>query len=104
MLAHPNHNAQLQLRCDASDFAIGVALEQIIDNEVQPLAFFSKKLTPKEQKYGTYDRELLAMYKSVKHFRDLLEGRNFYIKTDQEPLQHAYKQKPEKVLPDNSGI
>lgn len=99
MLAHPVHNAQLQLRVDASDFAVGGALEQIIENEVQPLAFFSKKLTTTEQKYGTYDRELLAMYKSVKHFRDLLEGRDFYIKTDQELLQHAYRQKPEKPSP-----
>jgi hypothetical protein len=30
-----------------------------------PLAFFSKKLNPAQQKYSEYDRELLAIYEAV---------------------------------------
>lgn len=45
ILAHPVHNAQLSLDVDASDSAVGAVLHQYINNERQPLAFFSKKNT-----------------------------------------------------------
>lgn len=56
-------------------------------------------MTPAEEKYSTYDRELLAMYRGVRHFRHLLEGRIFHIKTDHKPLVYAFKQKSEKASP-----
>lgn len=37
-------------------------------------------------KYSTFDRELLAIYLSTKHFRYFLEGRQFAIYTDHLPL------------------
>jgi hypothetical protein len=41
--------------------AMGAVLQQRIKNACQPLAFFSKKLNPAQQKYSAYDRELLAI-------------------------------------------
>jgi hypothetical protein len=41
---------------------MGVVLQQRVDNAWQPLAFFSRKLNPTQQKYSAYDRELLAIY------------------------------------------
>jgi hypothetical protein len=55
----------------------------------RPLAFFSQKLTPTQVHYSTFDRELLAAYASVRHFRFLLEGRRFRILTDHKPLVSA---------------
>ena len=52
----------------------------------QPLGFFSKKLSSPEKKYSAFDRELLAMYLAVKHFRPHLDGRHFAIYTDHKPL------------------
>ncbi|KAG8201266.1 hypothetical protein JTE90_016752 [Oedothorax gibbosus] len=49
LLCHPAPSAPLALHVDASDFAIGGALHQIIDGELQPLAFFSRKLSPAEK-------------------------------------------------------
>ena len=72
--------------CDASDFAVGGALQRYIDNVWQPLAFFSKKLTPAETRYSVFDRELLAMYATIRHFRHKLEGRYFFVNTDHKPL------------------
>jgi hypothetical protein len=43
-------------------------LQQHVKSAWQPLAFF-KNLNPAQQKYSTYDRELLAIYEAVKHFR-----------------------------------
>lgn len=99
ILAHPRKNAILSLSTDASDFACGAVLHQLTENGPQPLGFFSKKLTPTEAKYSTYDRELLAIYKAVKHFRYMLEGRPFHVLTDHKPLIFAFHQKAENATP-----
>lgn len=52
----------------ASDFAISGALSQVVENELQPLAFFLKNLTQTERAYNEYNRELLIAYAAVKHF------------------------------------
>ncbi|GFT93085.1 transposon Tf2-9 polyprotein [Trichonephila clavipes] len=70
LLAHPSPSAPLALHVDASDYAIGGALHQVVDSELQPLAFFSRKLTSSEKSYSAYDRELLAIYSAIRHFRD----------------------------------
>jgi hypothetical protein len=40
-----------------------------------------------ETRYSTFDKELLAMYLAIQHFRHLLEGGRFHVFTD-------YKFKP----------
>lgn len=66
LLAFPDRAAELSLQTDASDHAV---LQQKINNSWQPLSFFSRKLKPAQTRYSTYDRELLAIYSSVKHFK-----------------------------------
>ena len=39
LLAHSKPDAKLILQVDASDFAIGGTLSQVIDEQIQPLAF-----------------------------------------------------------------
>jgi hypothetical protein len=63
------------------------------------LAFFSKKLNPAQQKYSAYDRELLAVYEAVKHFRHMLEARQFIIFTYHKPITYAFQQKRDKCSP-----
>lgn len=86
VLAFPCSNAETRLITDASDTGIGAALEQKINDIWKPLAFFSRKLTPAQQRYSTYDRELTAIYESIKHFRHFVEGREFSVITDHKPL------------------
>ncbi|GFV16767.1 retrovirus-related Pol polyprotein from transposon 17.6 [Trichonephila clavipes] len=74
LLADPSPSAPLALHMDASDYAIGGALHQVVDSELQPLAFFFRKLTSTEKSYSAYDRELLAIYSAIRHFRYMLEG------------------------------
>ncbi|XP_063244803.1 uncharacterized protein LOC134546161 [Bacillus rossius redtenbacheri] len=66
LLAHPIPDAPLALVTDASDFAVGAVLQQQVRNHWQPLAF-SAKMNPAQQKYGAYDKELLAIYLTVRH-------------------------------------
>ena len=89
-LAHPDPAARVYLAVDASDTHVGAVLQQQArGGGPQPLGFFSKKLDPAQQKYSAFDRELLACYLGVRHFRHQLEGRSFYIETDHKPLTFA---------------
>ena len=84
LLVHPDSTAQIT--CDASDVAVGGVLQQFLNGMWQPLSFFSKKLNPAETRYSAFDRELLAVFATIKHFRHNLEGRNFFVNTDHKPL------------------
>ncbi len=88
-LDHPEQHAELALAVDASDHHVGAALQQLTARGWRPLAFFSRKMSTAESKYSTFDRELLACVSAVRHFRFLLEGRQFHILTDHKPLTHA---------------
>lgn len=89
LLAHPLPQAEMCLTTDASDTAVGAVLQQRVNNSLQPLAFFSRQLRKPELKYSAFDRELLALYLAIRHFRYFLEGRNFTAYTDHKPLTFA---------------
>lgn len=93
MLVHPSEDSPTRLTVDASNIAIGSVLEQFIENEWKPIAFYSKKLSPAEVKYSAFDRELLAIYVSIRHFQYFLEGREFVVYTDHKPLTTALASK-----------
>ncbi|GFT44507.1 transposon Tf2-6 polyprotein [Trichonephila clavipes] len=99
LLRHPIPGAKLSLWTDASEKAVGGSLMQLCQNNWEPVAFLSVKLSKSQQKWSTYDRELLAIYISVKPFRHMLEGRDFIIYTDQKPLMYAFMQNPDKCSP-----
>ena len=89
MLAHPTPSVPIAITCDASDIGLGATLEQYVSGSWQPLAFYSRQLRAAELKYSAFDRELLAIYLSIRHFRYFLEGRTFAIFTDHKPLVDA---------------
>ena len=89
-LVHPQSNTAISLSLDASDTHIGAVLrQQLRDKSWSPMSFFSKKLSDAEEKYSAFDRELLAAFSSVRHFRFMLQGREFTVFTDHKPLTHA---------------
>ena len=95
LLAHPDPRLPVQLVTDASDVAVGAALQQVAANDTGtaspiPIAFFSRKLRPAERKYSAFDKELLAAYLSVKHFKHWLDGTSFTLRTDHRPLTAAF--------------
>lgn len=90
LLTFPVGSAPLALTTDASSVAVGAVLEQYSDKAWRPLAFFSRKLRPPEIKYSTFDRELLAVYLAIRHFRHFIEGRDVRLFTDHKPLTFAF--------------
>lgn len=91
LLVHPTPDAPTSVMVDASSFAVGATLQQLVDGVWTPLSFFSKKLSDTEQRYSTFGRELLAAYLAIKHFRYFLEGRQFFLVTDHKPPTYAIK-------------
>nr|GBM53805.1 Retrovirus-related Pol polyprotein from transposon 412 [Araneus ventricosus] len=92
-------NQKLSIMVDASESAIGAVLHTTTSVSHKPLAIFSRKLSHSERKCSTYDRELLAIYSTVKHFLHLLEGQNFIIFTDHRPLTFAFAKKSASSFP-----
>ncbi|GFN84857.1 Pol polyprotein [Plakobranchus ocellatus] len=89
MLVHHCTDCPIALTCDASDKAIGAVLEQLgTHGRWEPLVFFSRQLRKPEIKYSTFNRELLGVHLATRHFRYMLEGRQFTIYTYHRPLVH----------------
>ena len=90
-LNHPNPSAELSLAVDASDTHVGAVLQQYQNRVWSPLSFYSKQLDSTQSKYSAFDREMLATYLAIRHFRYMLEGRKFHILTDHKPLTQAIR-------------
>ncbi|KAH9271970.1 hypothetical protein BASA83_005814 [Batrachochytrium salamandrivorans] len=74
-LAHPCDSKPFILETDASDFAISGVLSQFDDSDqIRPVAFYARQMNSAERNYEIYDKELLAIVDSFKHWRHFLQG------------------------------
>ena len=76
-LAPPDYDRPFLLQTDASDRGIGVVLSQDYDGKERPVAYYSRKLLPRERRYAATDKEGLAVVSACKHFLPYLIGRRF---------------------------
>ena len=95
LLFHPAPDAPTAVMADASNVAVGAVLQQYVNDQWCPLAFFMRALKPAETRYSTYDCKLLAIFLAIKHFRYFLEARHFHILTDHNPLTYAFSSRPD---------
>ena len=94
LLKNPDFTRTFILQTDASGVGVGAVLSQG-EEEDYPVAYFSRKLLPRERAYSTVEKECLAIVLAVKHFRVYLLGRSFIVQTDHRALQwlHHFKEK-----------
>ena len=90
LLVFPTASSAMSIYADASDIGIAVVLQIKQLGVWCPVAFFSRRLDKNQQKYSTFDRELLAAYSAIKHFRHFLECWQFTLFTDHKPLVRAF--------------
>ena len=95
-LSYIQPNVPLELVVDPSNTAMGATLQQTINNDIKPLAYFSKCFKQHQAHWSTFDRELSAIPEAIKHFRYLFEARPFVIWTDHRPLTTAMRASLEK--------
>jgi len=74
------------LVCDASDIGLGYWIGQGELGSIQPCRFHSRKFSPAQLKYLTYQKQLLAIVDSLKFFEPQLRDQEFTVLTDHQPL------------------
>jgi RNase H-like domain found in reverse transcriptase/Reverse transcriptase (RNA-dependent DNA polymerase)/Integrase zinc binding domain/Integrase core domain/Retroviral aspartyl protease len=91
ILAHYNPDKETMLETDASDGVVaGVLSQQQSDGEYHPVAYLSKTMAPAELNYPIYDKEMLAIIRSLSHWRAELQGSDSQVKilTDHKALEY----------------
>ena len=87
ILQNPDFGRRFLLQTDASDRGVGAVLSQKDDTEQdRPIAYFSRKLLPRECRYSTVEKECLAIKLGVEAFKVYLLGKEFTIQTDHRAL------------------
>ena len=79
------------VKTDASDRVVaGILSQQHSDTEWYSVVYFSKTMTPTECNYKIYDKEMLAIIRSLEQWRPELEGTHFWfqIYTDHKALEY----------------
>lgn len=87
LLEHPDWDLPFEIHCDASNYALGVVLCQIIDGRERVIGYYSRVLRDSEKNYDVTQKECLAVVWAVKKLRPYLYGREFVIKTDHAALK-----------------
>jgi hypothetical protein len=100
VLTQPDFEKKFYLQTDASAYGVGTVLSQWGTNppsarknlklKNHPIAYYSATFTPMERNYDIYERELLAIMKSLAHWRPYLGWTKepFTILTDHANLQY----------------
>jgi hypothetical protein len=91
VLAHYHPERETMLETDASDGVLAGVLSQEDENgEWHPVSFFSKTMAPAELNYEVHDKEMLAIVRSLSHWRAELQGspRRLRILTDHRSLEY----------------
>lgn len=92
----PNWSQPFELMCDASNYALGVALGQRVDKTFRTIYYASHTLTGPQLNYSTTEKELLAVVYAFEKFRSYLIGSKVIVWTDHAALRHLFAKKESK--------
>lgn len=91
VLNHYDPDKESRIETDASDGVVAGVFSQLgSDGEWHPIAFFSKTMAPAELNYEIHDKEMLAIIRSLSHWRAELMGtpRKLEILSDHKALEY----------------
>ena len=92
VMMNPDFSCPFILQIDASEVGVGAVLSQTdAEGCEHSVAYFSRKLLPREQKYVTIEKECLVIKLGVEAFQVYLLGNEFTIQTDYRALQWLTK-------------
>lgn len=83
---HRIDGTPLILDPDASEYAVGVVLSQLVDGQEQPIGFHSRTLSKYQRNWHISRKEAFAIVEGVKKFEHFLMGEHFLVRTDHKFL------------------
>ncbi|GMF26541.1 unnamed protein product [Phytophthora fragariaefolia] len=83
----------MHLRTDASKFAVGGVLFQVVDEIERPIAYTSRKMKAAELNYPRQQQELLAIVHALAAFRIYCLDKLPIVETDHKSLEGLFTQK-----------
>ncbi|GMF57150.1 unnamed protein product [Phytophthora fragariaefolia] len=89
----PDFTQQMHLRTDASQYAVGGVLFQVINGVERPIGYTSRKMKSTELKYPTQQQELLAIVNVLATFRIYYLDRPVMVESDHRSLEGIFQQK-----------
>ena len=79
VLEVPDFKKEFVLVTDACEIAISVMLNQRVEEDLDPVSYYSRLLSPAERRYSTYEKECLAVLFGCENCRSYLEHKEFEI-------------------------
>nr|GEZ84200.1 reverse transcriptase domain-containing protein [Tanacetum cinerariifolium] len=93
ILIAPDRDLPFELMFNASDFAIGVVLEQRHEKHFRPIHFASKTMTEAESNCTTMEKEMLVVVYAFKKFWSYLIMNKSIMYTDHSALKYLFAKK-----------
>ena len=96
IMATPYWNKELEIMCDASDYAMGEVLGQRTEKIFRTIYYTSKTFNEAQENYSTIEKEILAMVFSCEKFRPYILGSHVIIHTDHATIKYLMAKKDAK--------
>ena len=96
IIVAPHWALPFELMCDASDYAIGAVLGQLIGKIFHTIYYANRTLTDAQVNYTTTEKELLAVVFAFDKFRSYLIGFKVIVFTDHSAIKYLLVKKDAK--------
>lgn len=81
----------------ARDIVVTVVLNQKVNEQIAPVAFYGKLLRPAERRYSTYEKECLVIVFGCERTRSYLEHTEFELYCDNLALCWLFRNVKDEV-------
>ena len=89
-------NKELEIMCDASDYAKGVVLGQRTEKIFKGIYYAIKTFNEAQENYSTIEKEMLAMVFACEKFKPYILGSHVIIHIDYAAIKYLMAKKDAK--------
>ena len=83
--------------CDASDYVVGVVLEQRVDKKLNVIQYASKTLDSAQRNYATTEKDFLVVVFACDKFRPYIVDSKVTVHTDHAAIKYLMEKKDAKT-------
>ena len=92
----PDWNLPFEIRCDASDYVVGVVLRQWVDKKLNVIHYASITLDSAQQNYAIIEKEFLAAVFACDKFRSYIVDSKVIVHSDDAAIKYLLENKDAK--------